>query len=50
MERKTFEVVDDRIESNNRSQDSELYKAYVKLEDILEGNIEKLSKRVITAI
>ena len=32
--RKTFEVVEDRIESNNRSQDSDLYKAYVKLEDI----------------
>lgn len=32
--RKTFEVVDDRVESNNRSQESDLYKAYVKLEEI----------------
>ena len=32
--RKAFEVVDDRVESNNHSQESDLYKAYVKLEEI----------------
>lgn len=32
--RKVFEVVDDRVESSNRSQESDLYKAFVKLEDI----------------
>lgn len=31
---KSFESVEDRIEGNNRNKDSELYKAYVKLEDI----------------
>lgn len=31
--RKSFEVVDDRVESANRSQESEEYKAYVKLEE-----------------
>jgi len=31
--RKTFEVVDDRVESNNHSQESDLYKAFVKLEE-----------------
>lgn len=31
---KSFESVDDRIEGNNRNKDSELYKAYVKLDDI----------------
>lgn len=32
--RKAFEVVDDRVESNNHNQESDLYKAYVKLEEI----------------
>ena len=31
---KRYESVEDRIESNNSKKDSELYKAYVKLEDI----------------
>lgn len=35
--RRAFEVVDDRVESNNLSQDSEAYKALVKLEEIYSG-------------
>jgi len=35
--RKAFEVVDDRVESNNHSQESEVYKAYVKLEEVYSG-------------
>lgn len=31
--KKRFEVVDDRIEGNNSSRDSDLYKAHVKLEE-----------------
>lgn len=31
---KSYESVEDRIEGNNRNKDTELYKAYVKLEDI----------------